>query len=780
MTTLRKRPLVRLSEGGLFTVLLLCAVTAYTFLLYRRGLSVGVLSDGWELLRIGSLGLLRAPFVLLSYHTIPVTNLFVAVLWKLFGLHEPAYQILNIAELALVGTVVGLLGYVLDQPRVGLLGAFLFVSNSSLFEVPFWPVVGNFQSLTALLYGGGLLAVHRAGCSRRPALWAWLFAFAVLAAFFAYEPAVSLLPVGLLQAWLIPGADGGTEGTRSAVRRLRPFALPALACAVVVLGSKGLTAASGHTSMLLPDTWEALGFRILFVVRGCLAIFTLRSSATSISRVMTSGLEPPWGSPLYLTCLGLWVLGLTAGGVLLVRKARSPDVRFLVLWFAVHILTVSAAVLIVSRHYYLAAMPAALLLARLVWSIADRLAAAVVRRGAAAALRLNEQALATLLAVLALTVLTAGAKSDLDAAAALAKQATAASRQVASQILARLARSAAPPRVALLNMPAILEQNGIRSYAFVNGLYPLVRLSTGGRVADPDLLCTYHLNQSRQLANESRPISLGDLARRVQDPDSLVLWFDPRTGTVVSLDRVSWRTPASYTPDSAPYLEWQSGTWPWLIAYAGQPLELPLAVDQGSWVALRFLRRPGVRFTVTGEEGSPRLTVRAPDATKADWITAAFPLTGKEPAGPVRFAVQPESEVWIAGLWSFRPPPLYTPEQAPFLAWALQPVPYFVVTAPLDLPLAPPGGADRPCAIHVELLAEEGREAAVTIAGSPPQLLGIRGAARPEWQSFTVPAPAPGRPALVRIEPRGRRGAAVRRLACEPAPAYTLTPARAR
>src|SRR3954465_5922239 len=75
---------------------------AYTFLLYRRGLGVGLISDGWELLEIGSLGFRRAASYLLGYHTIPVTNTFVALLWKLFGLHEAAYQILNIAEVALV------------------------------------------------------------------------------------------------------------------------------------------------------------------------------------------------------------------------------------------------------------------------------------------------------------------------------------------------------------------------------------------------------------------------------------------------------------------------------------------------------------------------------------------------------------------------------------------------------------------------------------------------------------------------------------------------------
>ena len=104
-----------------FALPVLVFLFAYTVVLYWRAFAVGVLSDGWVLLEIGSRGFREAPFVLLDYHTIPVTNLLMAVLWKLYGLTEWKYQLTNLAELLLVGWLVYLLGCTLfRQPRVGL------------------------------------------------------------------------------------------------------------------------------------------------------------------------------------------------------------------------------------------------------------------------------------------------------------------------------------------------------------------------------------------------------------------------------------------------------------------------------------------------------------------------------------------------------------------------------------------------------------------------------------------------------------------------------------
>ncbi|HEV7785312.1 MAG TPA: hypothetical protein VGQ28_08245, partial [Thermoanaerobaculia bacterium] len=356
-----------LSAPYALPVLALLAV--WVLALYRPALTLGVLSDGWVLLEIGSRGLLRAPFVLLSYHTIPVTHLFNAMLWKLFHLHETAYQLANLFEMGLVGWLIYLLGTPLfKRPRVALLAALLFLANSSFYEVSCWSVVGNFQSLAAIFYLGGIFAVHRAVRSPRPAGWAALFALCVLLAFFTYEPAVSLLPVGLLQAVLIPAQEGTGDWTAgSLIRRLRPFVLPALAVALVVGASKALTSATGHHAMFLPRTLDELKLRIFLLVRGCIAIFTLRGSDSKLYSILSFGSTPGAGTILHKLLVGCWALGLAATAALLMARSRVPAVRFLVAWFAVHMLIVSAATGVVSRMFYLGAIPAALLSSWLLW-----------------------------------------------------------------------------------------------------------------------------------------------------------------------------------------------------------------------------------------------------------------------------------------------------------------------------------------------------------------------------------------------------------------------------
>src|SRR6266852_2716831 len=92
--------LTRVLKRGHYAFPVLAFLTLYVGVLYRRAIAVGVLSDGWVLLEIGCR---KAPSVLLSYHWIPVTNLFMATLWRSFGLEERWYQALNLGELVLVG-----------------------------------------------------------------------------------------------------------------------------------------------------------------------------------------------------------------------------------------------------------------------------------------------------------------------------------------------------------------------------------------------------------------------------------------------------------------------------------------------------------------------------------------------------------------------------------------------------------------------------------------------------------------------------------------------------
>jgi hypothetical protein len=749
-------------------ILLLLGV--YTGFLYRRAVGIGVLSDGWYLLEIGSHGLLEASKVTLSYHTIPVANLLFAVLWKTFGLWERGYQLANLAEMTLLGWLIYLLGCTLfRQPRIALLASLLFLANSSFYEVPFWPVVGNFQSLAAFFYVGGIFAVHQAFRSRRPWGWLALFDLCVLAGFFTYEPALSLLFVGFAYAAVWPAGDGPEAAWRRRLRRLGFVALAALPVLALIIASKAYAVSTGHTAMFLPTSLWDLRFRLHLLVRACIGIFTLRGSDPAIYYLFTFRRIPSFPSPLYHAFLGGWLLVLAALAILLVLKAR-PAVRFLTLWTAIHLTVVSAATAIVSRHFYLAAVPAALLLAWALWSGADRAAAALERVGVPSALHMTAAQTATVLVLIAALLLLSGAKNDLNAAAEIYKVASKATRQVLERVQARLPELPARPRIALVNMPAGLLGDGVSAFSFVNGLHQMLFLSTQGRIqiSDVQLFYTYDQPQPGKYANGSQPIGLGELSAVVRDPGSLVLMFDRASRTVREVTRAGWQAPSRYTSESAPYLEWQSGAWPWLRVYAGLPLELPLTPDGGgSWAAVKYLRNPVTTFSV--QAGATRLLEVRPEPVSAPfWPIAVFPL----PKGVTAVTLDPVSEVWIGGLSSFAPPAEYTPESAPFLDWMERPEPAFIVYAPMRLPLSTRACQRRPCRVELKFLAEPGRDFSIAIEAGRPRTFGFSGIP-PAWQSArleleegTVPEGASE--VAVQITPIGGAPALVRSLAWRP------------
>lgn len=749
-------------------ILLLLGV--YVGFLYRRAVGIGVLSDGWHLLEIGSHGLLEASKVTLSYHTIPVANLLFAVLWKAFGLWERGYQLANLAEMTLLGWLIYLLGCTLiRQPRIALLASLLFLANSSFYEVPFWPVVGNFQSLAAFFYVGGIFAVHRACHSRRPWGWLALFALCVLAGFFTYEPAISLVFVGFAYAAVWPVGDGSEAPLRRRLRRLALVAVAALPVLTLTLVSKAYAASTGHTAMFLPASLWDLRFRLHLLVRACIGIFTLRGSDPAIYFLYTFRSIPSFATPLHHAFLGGWLLVLAAVAVLLLLKAQ-PAVRFLTLWFAIHIVLVAAATGIVSRHYYLAAIPAALLLAWALWSGADRAAAALERIGVPSALRMTTAQTATVLVFFVGLLLLSGAKSDLNAAAEIYKVASKATLQVQAGVQARLPELPARPRIALVNMPAGLLGDGVSAFSFVNGLHHMLYLSTQGRIqiSDVQLFHTYDQPQPGEYANGSQPIGLGELSAVVRDPGSLVLMFDRTSRTVREVTRAGWRTPGSYTPESAPYLEWQPGAWPWLSVYAGLPLELPLTPDDtDSWAAVKYLRNPATAFSV--QAGSTRLLdVRPEPVSTPVWPIAVFQL----PEGVTTVTLHPVSDVWIGGLSSFAPAAEYTPESTPFLDWMERPEPAFIVYAPMRLPLSTRPCQRRPCKVALEFLAEPGRDFSIAVEAGRPRVFGFAGVP-PAWQSATLEleegaVPEGASEVAVQITPTGGLPALVRSLAWRP------------
>lgn len=713
--------------------------------LYLPAMACGLVSDSWHLLFIGSQPLREAITTRLGYHSIPVAHLLNAVLWRCLGLRDLAYQAVNLGELLLVAAGLYWVGRKLFRAEIAFIAALFFLANASFYEVPLWTGVGNFQSLAALLYLASLLVALEAGHSTHPIAWSILLGVLGLAAFFTYEPAVSVLPVAALAATF---AGARAEGSRRE-RRWRFAAAPTVAVAIaaaVILAVKTWLVATGDHAMFLPASLDEIRQRLYWVERAVLGIFSLRASDPVVAHLHSLGTEPSYGEPWFNALVAGWLLAMAAVASWLV--SRGPTVvRLVTAWFAIHLGLLSVATAPQSRHLLLAALPAALLTSWVLWTGAERVFGQGRRRPLSPAL----------VSLTALLLLMPGAKRDLDAATRLYASATAASRQIRELIDLRCREQPPLTAVTLVNLPASVFEGGVAAYFFQNGAQFMVELGSQGRISHRDvrLVTTHGPGVTSAFANGTRPISLPDLEAQVGDPTTLVLAFDRRSRAVARLSPTDWQLPSSYTPATAPYLPWEAGGW--LELAPGGSLELVLPRDHGrEWVALRFLRTSAAAPWL--ESGGRRLAVPTKQVSANYWSTALFPLG----EGPERFsgAVGASTETLLSGVWSFLPPRAYSPRTAPFLSWWSWGDVFLNLQESVDLPLDVEG-CGRGCQVRIEYLDEPDRRFTISSGAGPPRRLGDTGGAG-RWATRLLPLPEDAAIAVLRVEPAGEKPVCLR------------------
>lgn len=726
------------SRGWRGPALAVAALALFAAALYWPARACGLVSDSWHLLYIASAPLGEAVTTRMGYHFIPGTHLLNALLWRGFGLRDPLYQWVNLGELVLVAAGLYWVGRRLLRAEIAFIGALFFLANASFYEVPLWTGVGNFQSLAALLYLAGVLAAFEAGRSEQRVLWSVLLGILGLAAFFTYEPALSILPVGALVAMHAKGMD-----TRSGWRPLlRGVGAPLVASAVstvLILVVKARLAAAGDPAMFLPTSLDTIRQRLFWAERAVLSVFSLRAAEPVVSRLFSLGTKSSYGEPGFHALLAFWLVAMAGLGAWLLWKGPSA-LRVVALWFAVHIGLLSVATVPQSRHFFLAALPASLLAAAILWEL-----------GAWLFRRTPGRVLAPpLVALTALVLLLPGAKRDLDAAVRLYAGATAASRQTRDLVDQRLREPPALASVTLVNFPATVVENGVHAYSFLNGTQFMIELGTRGRISHRQvrMITTHGARAGGRFANGTVPVSLPELEARVHDRSTVVLLFEPRSRTVLRLSPIEWQLPSAYTPATAPYLPWEDGTG--LPLAPGEPLGLMLPRDQGrEWVAVRFLRTPTSTLSLAGE--GQRLAIPVKPVTSNYWSTALLPL----PAGGGRFAGALEGApgTRLAGVWSLIPPRAYSPRTAPFLSWWLWGDEFLnleeAVTLPLDIQ-----GCEEGCELRIEYSAAPARRFSLAIGNGAPRAFPEAGTTG-GWAQATLPLPSQGTVAELRVVPAG-------------------------
>lgn len=683
-----------------FVLLAVAAIAGLAFVLDIPAFHIGLLSDAWVVL-----GTSQESWVApIGQHRIPLLNLTTSAMWKVFGTHGARYQGLNLLLFAGVACLVFRAGRsILGRSGPALLAALLFVSSATYYEVYCWPVIGNMNSLATGLAVLALLAARQSALGKSTG-WSWTFAGLALAAFWTYELTAPTLVAG--GVWILLGRWRSEDSWRQKIRASWARLLPA-GCALFAI----LAVRWAWPNPVL-DTASLLDyplFRFGLAIRGALGLLTLRGSETALTFLQSFGSQAPFPTRLHNAANLAWFALLIGGSLWLWWRDRLTGMRWLLSWFWIQLAISAVATGVVSRHLYLPAIPALLILARLLFAGAES--------SRARAILGNRASVAPW--VIGLT-LALGAQTERTEAVDLHVRATAELRRLEALLRERSAEEPPLKQVVILGLPAILRHQGIAAHIAINGTYDLVRLVLGPQV-------TTHLghfllpNTPGYQPGGSQPYGPANLEPWLADPQTLVLQY--REGleaerSVRRLTATSWRFPDRYTEESSEWLPWSAGVlrlppgrdWPFRFSGCGSE----------PWMAIAYHDLGG-----SGPQASWAGTgwVAPPAPATGALRVGVFALPGSGPDPVVALSTAGDSA--IRGLWCFSPVTRYTPASAPYLPWRAGMEPAFPLSGQMTLPLRVSAGVP----IRIAVLQDP---------GGPPPTIQVDG-------RFLDPSPHQGR-----------------------------------
>jgi len=736
----------------------------YSVLLHAGSFGLGLNSDAYELLKpIHTSGLVGALEWSGNYHFMPVTMIWLWVQHLVFGLHEPAYQVMNLVQHGVIVVMAwGLAVELTGRRTVAVIAAVLFSGASGFHEVLYWSVVGNNYHVSTFFYLLGLWAFVRYLKSDARGFLV-LFWVSVGCALLSHELTLSLAPVcvGYYLLVHVPGDDRPgfwvSWGSLEVWRRLgRLLIVPG----VLIGAFLAMKAAMSLSARMVGEPNSLFG-SVDLVIRGVVSAVTMSQHSGGLSFLVASFLDPPL----------VWV-SLVFGGLLsvvLFLGVFGRLERFLTLWLLVQLVLTQLVIGISSRHLYLPTVAGAILTASLLVRTVDWLAARR-RFREHPAVRAALVAGAGAAAGFALVVLP---HSDCLEAQRLWFEADRANLSLRATVTEALATAAERPTLYVLDATRYTSRRGLLAWTFQNGLQSGLEMHFPGRFGRIRIA---HTRPSENVANDSRLIHPGDVESVLaQGPAVVVVAFVPeRNGFAHLIAPVTEDGPARSggaapppavcTPESSPHLPWIEGAWPWLNIQPKAELAFSLGAARGAGARLVvFYLEERDREVVVEVEGETVGSLAGSPEQAAAWTHAVLPLpetyggTRGVVSGRLRSVGRIPANVGRIGLLA--PQRTYDAMSAPALHWepdgslAIRP------GHQLSLPVAGCGGES--CSLLVTFLEGGGRRLTVSSEGERLLEMSARDGAV-GWH--TASAPIAVGDTTITLRPGGREAARILKL----------------
>jgi hypothetical protein len=502
------------------TLLVLLSQAALVAVLYWPTLQLAFVSDSWVYLARLRTSVWETLTTPTGYHYQPVACAWIALIRACFGENAAAFQGVLLLQLVSFSYLAYQLGRrLLPDPGVAFLGSLLVIGNAAFFETMYWPLAGNMHLLAAQLYVLALILTIDIARGRFPVTGPWLLGLTVLAAIFTHPAMITAVPVCAVTMFLAADTTGQTESRKSSLaRKLHALAVLAAVTLPPFFLSRFLFAAEFD---LGPKPAITRVQAYWLVSRGVVSVFSLRGAHDVLNWMMTLGTNAVFYTRPFWFWVAAWVVVVPLVAGVCFWRTRTPGVRVLISFMAIHVTIAAIAGGMSSRQSHLPAVSAGLLTAWAFRSVAERLAMLTTVPSMAPICR-------QLPAVGILILITWGG-ADHRTAAEVHLRAANLSRALVEHIRV-LAPEGKPVHLTLVNMPAGTYGGGLHAATFANGLHELTRL-TSSSVATLDLLRVAIPSAPPDFANGSVLVTpAAALKPRLLEPARVALIFESTSG----------------------------------------------------------------------------------------------------------------------------------------------------------------------------------------------------------------------------------------------------------